>query len=45
MALAERERDFKTDDAGAARVLDRVLERHAGDNSPEYRRLWRLESS
>lgn len=38
LALAERERDFKTDDAGAARVLDNVLERHAGDNSPEYRR-------
>lgn len=38
LALAERERDFKTDDAGAARVLDRVLERYAGDSSSDYRR-------
>jgi hypothetical protein len=38
LALAERERDFKTDDAGAARVLDIALKRYAGDRSPEYRR-------
>lgn len=38
IALAERERDFKTDDTAAARLLDRVIERHAGDPSPEYRR-------
>lgn len=38
IALAERERDFKTDDAGASRLLDRVLQRHAGDRSADYRR-------
>lgn len=38
LALAERERDFKTDDAAAARVLDRLIERYAGDPSPDYRR-------
>lgn len=38
LALAERERDFKTDDAGAARVLDKALKRYAGDSSPDYRR-------
>ena len=38
VALAERERDFKTDDSAAARVLDRVIERFAGDPSPDYRR-------
>ena len=38
LALAERQRDFETDDAAAARVLDRVIERHAGDASPDYRR-------
>ena len=37
LALAERMRDYKNDDAGAARVLDKVLERHAGDASPAYR--------
>ena len=38
VALAERMGDFKNDDAGAARALDKVLERHAGDSSPAYRR-------
>ncbi len=38
VALAERMRDFKNDDAGAARALDRVLERYAGDDLPTYRR-------
>ena len=38
LALAERERDFRTDDAAAGRVLDRVIERHVGDPSPDYRR-------
>lgn len=37
VALAERTRDFKTDDAGAARMLDTVIRRYAGDRSPEYR--------
>lgn len=35
--LAERERDFKTDDAGAARLLDAVIQRYAGDTSDDYR--------
>jgi hypothetical protein len=34
--LAERERDFKTDDAGAARVLETVIKRYAGDTSDDY---------
>ena len=38
VALAERMRDFKNDDAGAARALDKVLERYAGDDLPTYRR-------
>ena len=38
VALTERMRDFKNDDAGAARALDKVLERYAGDDSPAYRR-------
>lgn len=38
VALAERMRDFKNDDAGAARALDKVLERYAGDSSSAYRR-------
>jgi hypothetical protein len=38
VALAERMRDFKNDDAGAARALDRVLERYAGDGSSDYKR-------
>lgn len=38
VALAERERDFKTDDAAAARHLDRALERFAGDRSADYQR-------
>lgn len=38
VALAERERDFKTDDAGAARMLDTVIKRYAGDRSPTYLR-------
>ena len=38
VALAERMRDFKNDDEGAARALDKVLERYAGDDSPGYRR-------
>lgn len=41
VALAERERDFKTDDRGAARVLDTALARHAGDPSPDYARALR----
>lgn len=38
LAIAERERDFKTDDAAAARVLDGLIDRYAGDESPDYRR-------
>ena len=38
VALAERMRDFKNDDAGAARALDHVLQRYTGDDSPAYRR-------
>ena len=38
VALAERMRDFKNDDAGAARALDHVLERYTGEDSPAYRR-------
>ena len=38
VALAERMRDFKNDDAGAARALDTALERYAGDDSPAYLR-------
>ncbi len=38
VALAERERDFKTDDTAAARVLDTAIKRYAGDTSAEYRR-------
>ena len=38
VALAERMRDFKNDDASAARALDKVLERYAGDSSSAYRR-------
>ena len=38
MALAERMREFKNDDAGAARALDKVLERYAGDDSTDYKR-------
>ena len=38
VALAERMRDFRNDDAGAARALDNVLERYAGEDSPAYRR-------
>lgn len=36
VTLAERKRDFKTDDAGAARILDAVIARHAGDTSADY---------
>jgi hypothetical protein len=36
--LAERERDFKTDDAGAASRFDAIIERYAGDVSPDYLR-------
>lgn len=38
VALAERERDFKNDDAAAARQLDRTIERFAGDLSADYQR-------
>lgn len=36
--VAERERDFKTDDVGAARILDTVITRYAGDTSADYLR-------
>lgn len=38
VALAERMREFKNDDAGAARALDKVLERYGGDDSTDYKR-------
>lgn len=37
VALAERMRDFKNDDVGATRTLDKALERYAGDDSPAYK--------
>lgn len=38
LSVAERLRDFKTDDAAAARALDKLLTRFAGDTTSDYKR-------